>query len=103
MDANIARLAGQQFGVVGVAQLADLGVSRSLLRTHRRHGWLVAAAPRVLAVSGAPPSWERDLMTGLLSLGAESWVSHEAVAVLHRFRTCNQNPDENEEGGGRTG
>ena len=55
------------------------------MRTHRRHGWLKPAAPRVLAVAGAAESWERDLMTGLLCLGDESWVSHEAAAALHGF------------------
>lgn len=83
MEASIARLAGQQFGVVGLAQLADMGISRAMLRTHRRHGWLVSVAPRVLAVAGGAARWERDLMTGLLSLGSESWVSHEAAARLH--------------------
>jgi hypothetical protein len=85
MDANIARLAGQQHGVVGTAQLEAMEVSRSVLRTHRRHGWLVAAAPRVLAVAGAGPSWRRDLMTGLLCLGDAAWVSHEAAAALHEL------------------
>ena len=83
MEASIARLAGEQFGVVGLVQLADMGISRSTLRTHRRRGWLVAVAPRVLAVAGGAACWERELMTGLLSLGDESWVSHEAAARLH--------------------
>jgi hypothetical protein len=83
MDPSIARLAGQQFGVVSLAQLADMGISRAALRTHRRHGWLVGVAPRVLAVAGGAARWERDLMTGLLCLGDESWVSHEAASRLH--------------------
>jgi hypothetical protein len=83
MEPNIARLAGQQHGVVGTEQLAALHITRAVVRTHRRHGWLQPAAPRVLAVAGAPLTWERDLMTGLLCLGSESWVSHEAAAALH--------------------
>ena len=85
MEGSIARLAGQQFGVVGLGQLAEMGISRAMLRTHRRNGWLVGVAPRVLAVAGGAARWERDLMTGLLSLGEESWVSHEAAARLHGF------------------
>ena len=85
MEASIARLAGDQFGVVGLQQLAELGISRAMIRTHRRRGWLVGVAPRVLAVAGGGARWERDLMTGLLSLGEESWVSHEAAAHLHGF------------------
>jgi hypothetical protein len=37
----------------------------------------------VLVVAGAPQSWERDLMIGLICLGHDSWVSHEAAAALH--------------------
>ena len=85
MDASIARLAAEQFGVVGTTQLHALEISRAVLRTHRRRGWLLPAAPRVLAVGGAPPSWHRDLMTGLLCLGEDSWVSHEAAAALHEL------------------
>ena len=85
MEGSIARLAGQQFGVVGLGQLAEMGISRAMLRTHRRNGWLIGVAPRVLAVAGGAARWERDLMTGLLSLGEESWVSHEAAARLHGF------------------
>jgi len=85
MDASIARLAAEQFGVVGTTQLHALEISRGVLRTHRRRGWLLPAAPRVLAVGGAPPSWHRDLMTGLLSLGDDAWVSHEAAAALHEL------------------
>jgi hypothetical protein len=33
MDASIARLAGKQFGVVGTAQLEELGISRAAVRT----------------------------------------------------------------------
>jgi hypothetical protein len=85
MEVGIAALAGAQHGVVGLAQLVELEITRGMLRTHVRRGWLVPEAPRVYAVAGAPVSWERDLMTGLLSLGAASWASHEAAALLHGF------------------
>jgi len=38
MDASIARLAAEQFGVVGTTQLQALEISRAVLRTHRRRG-----------------------------------------------------------------
>jgi hypothetical protein len=85
MEVGIAALAGAQHGVVALEQLADLEITRGMLRTYVGRGWLVPEAPRVYAVAGAPESWERDLMTGLLSLGTASWVSHEAAAVLHGF------------------
>ena len=37
---------------------------------------------------GAPPSIERRLMLGLLSLGPSAVVSHEAAARLHGFDRC---------------
>ncbi len=85
MEIGIAALSGTQHGVVGLEQLIELEITRGMLRTYVRRGWLVREAPRVYAVAGAPASWERDLMTGLLSLGTESWVSHEAAALLHGF------------------
>jgi hypothetical protein len=85
MEVGIAALAGAQHGVVALEQLAELEITRGMLRTYVRRGWLVPEAPRVYAVAGAPVSWERDLMTGLLSLGTASWVSHEAAAALHGF------------------
>ena len=58
MDASIARLAAEQFGVVGTTQLQALEISRAVLRTHRRRELAPAGrTPRVLAVGGAPPSW----------------------------------------------
>jgi hypothetical protein len=42
-------------------------------------------APRVFGVSGVPPSIERRLMLGLLSLGSSAVISHEAAARLHEF------------------
>jgi Transcriptional regulator, AbiEi antitoxin/Protein of unknown function (DUF559) len=85
MEIAIATLAGAQHGLVSLEQLAELKISRGALRTHVRRGWLIREAPRVYAVAGAPVSWERDLTTGLLSLGSQSWVSHEAAALLHEF------------------
>ena len=41
--------------------------------------------PTVAVVVGSPDTWHRRLSVGLLALGPEAWVSHEAAAVLHRL------------------
>jgi very-short-patch-repair endonuclease len=80
---RIAELAARQHGLVGLHQLAELGVTRAVRRRLVTEGWLVAEAPRVLAVAGSPTSWHRRLQAGLLSLGGTAVVSHRAAAALH--------------------
>ncbi len=60
-------------------------MARQQLRTLVRNGWLHPMAPRVYSIAGVPPSIERRLMLGLLSLGPRAVVSHEAAARLHGF------------------
>jgi hypothetical protein len=74
-----------QSGVIGKAQLDDMGVTRAQMQTLLRDRRLERVAPRVWRVAGTPPTWRQDLQAGLLSLGKQSWISHEAAAQLHRF------------------
>jgi len=36
----------------------------------------------VAVVVGSPDTWYRRLQVGLLALGPQAWVSHEAAAAL---------------------
>jgi hypothetical protein len=94
MEPPFAAVAATQFGLVSRSQLESLEISRSGLRTLLQHGSLVVEAPRVYAVVGSPYSWHRSLMAGLLCLGEESWVSHEAAAALHGFERALKVPVE---------
>jgi very-short-patch-repair endonuclease len=94
MEPPYAAIAAAQFGLVSRAQLESVKVTRSMLRTFLRRGALAAEAPRVYAIVGSPRSWQRSLMAGLLSLGRESWVSHEAAAALHGFDRALKEPVE---------
>ena len=94
MEPPFAALAAAQFGLVSRSQLEALNVSRSMLRTFLQRGTLAAEAPRVYAIVGSPCSWHRSLMAGLLCLGGESWVSHEAAAALHGFDRALKEPVE---------
>lgn len=81
----IMRLASGQHGVASVAQLDELGIGRHQRRLLVGLGVLVVEAPRVLAVAGAPESVERSQRAGLLCLGPDAVLSHEAAARLHGF------------------
>jgi hypothetical protein len=85
---HITIRAANQYGLITLEQLGTLGVTRRQLRGLVEQGWLHRMAPRVYGVAGAPPSTERKLMLGLLSLGPSAVVSHEAAARLHGFDRC---------------
>jgi hypothetical protein len=48
----------------------------------------------VLRVAGVPPTWEQELMAGLLDLGKGAVVSRRAAAALHRFDSFGPGPVE---------
>jgi very-short-patch-repair endonuclease len=85
---HITLRASGQYGLITLEQLAELGMTRQQLRTLVGDVWLLPMAPWVYGIAGAPPSIERRLMLGLLSLGPSAVVSHEAVARLHGFDRC---------------
>ena len=82
---HITLRAAHQHGLISLDQLRRLGVTRRQLRGLVEHGWLHPMAPRVFGLAGVPPSIERRLTLGLLSLGPSAVVSHEAAARLHQF------------------
>jgi very-short-patch-repair endonuclease len=82
---QITELMAQQHGVVSGAQLDRLGVSRSVVRTAVRHGWLALAAPGVYRSTAVAITFDHRVMVGLLALGHEAVVSHRAAAHLHEF------------------
>jgi very-short-patch-repair endonuclease len=77
--------AARQRGLIATNQLDDHGVTRAQFDQFVRRGIFVRICPGVYVAAGAPPSWERSLLAGLLALGPESFVSHEAAARLHGF------------------
>jgi hypothetical protein len=79
----IMRLAAAQHGVVGTDQLDDAVVRRGDLDNLVRRGVMRRVAPGVYAVAGSADTWERRLHTGLVALGPDAYVSHEAAARVH--------------------
>ena len=84
------RIAERQHGAVSVAQLKSCGVTARNIRTHVAAGRLVLVAPTVTVVCGTPETWYRRLQIGLLALGDDAWVSHEAAAALHGLDRSSQ-------------
>ena len=82
---RLAALAGQQHGAFGYRQLDEIEVSDRQLQHLVERGVVSRAAPQAYVMAGAPPTWRGDLQIGLLSLGPDAVVSHEAAAKLHCF------------------
>jgi very-short-patch-repair endonuclease len=74
-----------QYGLMGKSDLDELGVSATQVRSWVRSGRIERIAPGVWRLCGSPASWHQRLKAGLLSLGPDALVSHEAAAQLHGF------------------
>lgn len=83
--ARVTVAAAEQHGAISLIQLNGLEVSRRQRLRALHDGWLTTVAPGVYVVAGSVDSVERRLHTGLLRLGPDAVVSHEAAARLHRF------------------
>ena len=86
MDAEIARLAGRQHGVVATRQLAALGLARGGVarraqagRLHRIHRGVYAVGHPVLTVNGRR-------MAAVLAAGPGAALSHASAAALWEIR-----------------
>jgi very-short-patch-repair endonuclease len=76
------RLAGEQHGVLSVRQLRGCRLDARDVRALVASGHLDQVEPTVFVVCGSPDTWFRRLQVGLLALGDDAFVSHEAAAAL---------------------
>lgn len=81
--AQLLELAEHQHGALSSKQLRSGGISAKAERAARGRGRLRPLFAGVVAVTGAEPTWRQLLHGGLLALGDDAWVSHEAAAALH--------------------
>jgi very-short-patch-repair endonuclease len=72
----------EQHGAVSVEQMRQCGLSWRAQQTAIANCHLVMVEPNVAVVCGSPDTWFRKLQVGLLALGPQAWVSHEAAAAL---------------------
>lgn len=85
-DAEIAALADRQHGVVGRAQLVDLGVGRRAIARRLRAGRLHQLHPGVYAVGHRVLSRRGRWMAAVLFCGPGAVLSHRSAAALWGFR-----------------
>ena len=78
----VVHIAGRQHGAVSVARARAAGFNARAQRCAVRADRLVLVQPTVLVVPGSPDTWHRQLQVGLLALGEDAWVSHEAAATI---------------------
>ena len=83
--ARALQLAAEQHAAVSVEQLRRCGVSWRMRCTAVANGRLLMVEPTVAVVAGSADTWYRRLQVGLLALGPDAWVSHEAAAALLEF------------------
>jgi very-short-patch-repair endonuclease len=77
---QVARLAANQFGRVGRAQLRALGVDDRTVHDWMTVGYLHRVLPRVYAVGHRAKSTEADLMAAVLYAGPGAMLSHATAA-----------------------
>jgi very-short-patch-repair endonuclease len=82
---RVAERCATQFGVISTADLHELDMERQHLRNLVRSGHLHSVGAGVWRAAGSPVTWEQRLQVGLLMLGPDALVSHEAAAQLHGF------------------
>lgn len=81
----VAELAASQHSVFTRPQAASLDFDRRRVATALSQGWLAEPYPGVLAVRGAPVTWQSRLAAAVFAGGATAVASHRAAARLHGF------------------
>jgi len=81
-DVAVAVIAGQQHGVVTIAQLRAAGLGRHAVDFRVERGWLHRVHHGVYAVGHPPVSREGRYMAAVLALGSGAVLSHASAAAL---------------------
>jgi len=83
IDRSLAERTSEQLGLISRTQAREVGLTPTMVRTQIAHHRLVAVGTQVLSATGAPRSWERDVMAACLDTNGVA--SHRTAAVLHQF------------------
>jgi hypothetical protein len=79
---TVRSIASRLHGLVTRAQLAEQGISRDAWYRAHRLGHLVAMAPRVASLPGAPPTPEQRILAAVLTAAPGAVASHRSAAYL---------------------
>jgi len=90
LDREIVTLAARQHGVVARRQLAELGVSETVMRDRLRRGLLVPLHRGVYAVGHRRLRREGFWLAAVLAMGPDAALSHRDAAALHELRPANR-------------
>jgi very-short-patch-repair endonuclease/predicted transcriptional regulator of viral defense system len=85
LDAEIARQAARQHGVVTYAQLLATGLGRRAIEYRLRSGRLIRVRRGVYAIGHPPTSPLARAMAAVLACGPHALLSHHSAAVLWKM------------------
>ncbi len=86
LDARVARLATEQFGLITLAQLSALGLTYDAVRARVRRGLLHPIHRGVYAVGHRSLVHHARLLAAQLTSGPESFLSHRTSAAVFGLR-----------------
>src|SRR4051812_14714024 len=84
---DLAELAARQHGVVSVAQLLGVGLSRSAIKSQVAAGRLHRVYRGTYAVGHRRISYKGRCMAGVLASGDGALLSHRTAGQIHALRT----------------
>jgi len=92
LDGTIAVRSQKLLGLVTVAHLDALGVSRQIRRSLVGAGVLIPVHRGVYRHAAYPESWRQRVVAALLATGDDALASHAAAAALWRFEQADPAP-----------
>jgi very-short-patch-repair endonuclease len=84
-DAEAARRAAEEWGVLSLDELRDCGLSPNQVTARVKKGWLHRIYPRAYAVGHPALPVQGRLLAAVKSVGEDAVLSHFAAAVLWEF------------------
>jgi len=93
LDGTIAVRSRTLLGLLTIAILDQLGVSRQQRRTLIANGVIVPVHRGVYRHAAHPESWPQRVLAGVLAAGDQTLASHDTGAVLWRFEESRRPTD----------
>jgi very-short-patch-repair endonuclease/predicted transcriptional regulator of viral defense system len=87
-DADVARLAVRQHGLVTLRQLRGVGVAPGAVRQRIGSGRWHRIDRGVYRIAGAPVTWRSEVLARVLSAGPGAVASHRTAAALWDLDGC---------------
>ncbi|MEO5725089.1 MAG: hypothetical protein ABIQ39_02980 [Ilumatobacteraceae bacterium] len=82
---GVGDVAASCHAVLSSSQAVSLGLNPTMSGQLVRDGVLRIEAPNVLAIHGAPRTWQQRLRAATLTGGGHGVASHRSAALLHRI------------------